>query len=71
MFPRSAVGSVIGIGGMAGSVSATLFATFAGYTLQLTHSYAMLFAICASTYLISFLILVLLVPGLKKVEFPA
>jgi ACS family hexuronate transporter-like MFS transporter len=71
MFPRSAVGSVIGIGGMAGSVSATLFATFAGYTLQLTHSYTILFAISASAYLTAFLILVLLVPGLKKVELTA
>ncbi|MGD0520856.1 MAG: MFS transporter [Terracidiphilus sp.] len=71
MFPRSAVGSVIGIGGMAGSVSATLFATFAGYTLQLTHNYTILFAISASAYLTAFLILVLLVPGLKKVELVA
>jgi len=71
MFPRSAVGSVIGIGGMAGSISATLFATFAGYTLQLTHNYTILFAISASAYLTAFLILVLLVPGLKKVEFAA
>jgi ACS family hexuronate transporter-like MFS transporter len=69
MFPRSVVGSVIGIGGMAGSISATLFATFAGYTLQLTHSYATLFAISASAYLTAFLIIVLLAPGLKKVEF--
>jgi ACS family hexuronate transporter-like MFS transporter len=71
MFPRSAVGSVIGIGGMARSVSATLFATFAGYTLQLTHNYTILFAISASAYLTAFLILVLLVPGLKKVELVA
>jgi ACS family hexuronate transporter-like MFS transporter len=69
MFPRSAVGSVIGIGGMAGSLSATLFATFAGYNLQLTHNYAILFAIAATAYLTAFLILVLLAPGLKKVEF--
>ena len=31
MFPRSAVGSVTGIGGMAGSVGGILIATFAGY----------------------------------------
>jgi hypothetical protein len=56
---------------MAGSVSATLFATFAVYTLQLTHNYTILFAISASAYLTAFLILVLLVPGLKKVELVA
>ena len=46
MFPRSAVGSVTGIGGMAGSVGGFLLATFAGYILQMTHSYASLFVDC-------------------------
>ncbi len=71
MFPRSAVGSVTGIGGMAGSVGGFLLATFAGYILQLTHSYASLFAIAASAYLLALFIMVLLAPGLKKVEFVA
>jgi ACS family hexuronate transporter-like MFS transporter len=68
MFPRSAVGSVTGIGGMAGSAGGALFATFAGYNLQMTHSYAILFAIAASAYLIALFIMNLLAPGLKKVE---
>jgi len=71
MFPRSAVGSVTGIGGMAGSVGGFLLATFAGYILQLTHSYASLFAIAASAYLVAFAIVLVLAPGLKKVEFVA
>jgi hypothetical protein len=33
MFPRSAVGSVTSIGGMAGSVGGILIATFAGFIL--------------------------------------
>ena len=71
MFPRSAVGSVTGIGGMAGSVGSILLATFAGYILQMTHSYASLFAIASSAYLVALLIIVLLAPGLKKVEAAA
>jgi ACS family hexuronate transporter-like MFS transporter len=67
MFPRSAVGSVTGIGGMAGSVGGFLLANYAGYILQLTHSYASLFGIAASAYLIAMLILVSLAPGLKRV----
>jgi len=67
MFPRSAVGSVTGIGGMAGSVGGFLLANYAGYILQLTHSYATLFAIAASAYLIAMLILVSLAPGLRRV----
>jgi ACS family hexuronate transporter-like MFS transporter len=68
MFPRSAVGSVVGIGGMAGSAGTVLFAFFAGHVLQLTHSYASLFGIAASAYLLALTVLYLLAPGLKKVE---
>jgi len=68
MFPRSAVGSVTGIGGMAGAAGGALLINYAGYILQLTHSYATLFAIAASVYLIAMLILVTLAPGLRRVE---
>jgi len=69
MFPRRAVGSVVGIGGMAGSFGSAIFAFFAGHVLQLTHSYASLFGISASAYLVALIVLSLLAPGLKKVEF--
>jgi ACS family hexuronate transporter-like MFS transporter len=71
MFPRSAVGSVVGIGGMAGSIGSALFAFYAGHVLQLTHSYSSLFAIAASAYLLALSILALMAPGLKKVELGA
>jgi ACS family hexuronate transporter-like MFS transporter len=66
MFPRSAVGSVTGIGGMAGAAGGALMVNYAGYILQLTHSYATLFAIAASAYLVALLILVTLAPGLRR-----
>jgi MFS transporter, ACS family, hexuronate transporter len=69
MFPQSAVASVVGIGGMAGSVGSALFAFFTGHVLQLTHSYASLFAIAAGAYLLALLLVCLLAPGLRKVEF--
>jgi ACS family hexuronate transporter-like MFS transporter len=71
MFPRSAVGAVVGIGGMAGSVGSALFAFFAGHILQLTHSYAVLFGIASSAYLLALIVMYLLAPGLKKVEVAA
>jgi ACS family hexuronate transporter-like MFS transporter len=71
MFPRSAVGAVVGIGGMAGSVGSALFAFFAGHILQLTHSYGILFGVASTAYLLALIILYLLAPGLKKVEFAA
>src|ERR1700731_407111 len=71
MFPGGAVGAVVGIGGRAGSAGSALFAFFAGHILQLTHSYASLFGIASSSYLLALVILYLLAPGLKKVDFAA
>jgi len=71
MFPRSAVGAVVGIGGMAGSAGSALFAFFAGHILQLTHSYVILFSIASTAYLLALIALYVLAPGLKKVEFAA
>jgi len=71
MFPRSAVGSVTGIGGMAGSVGGVLLSTSAGYILQFTHSYASLFVLAATVYLLAFFVIIILAPGLRKVEVPA
>jgi len=71
MFPRSAVGSVVGIGGMAGAIGSAFFASFAGHILQLTHSYASLFGIAASAYLLALIVLCVLAPGLRKAELSA
>jgi MFS transporter, ACS family, aldohexuronate transporter len=68
MFPRTAVASVVGIGGMAGSAGSALFAFFAGHVLQLTHSYASLFAIAACSYLLALMVFCALAPGLKKAQ---
>src|SRR5271156_5397504 len=68
MFPRDAVGAVVGIGGMAGSVGGALLAFVTGHILERTHSYSILFVLSASVYLLALLIMRLLAPGLKKVE---
>lgn len=66
MFPRRVVGSVVGIGGMAGAVGGMLIAKIAGYVLEWTGSYFPLFIIAASTYLIALLVFHLLVPRLDE-----
>ena len=71
MFPRSAVGAVVGIGGMAGSAGGALLAFFTGHILQRTHSYSVLFILASTVYLLALLIMRLLAPGLRKVEFSA
>ena len=54
MFPRSAVGTVVGIGGAAGSVGGMVFAASAGLILQSTGSYLPLFIIAGTSYLMAF-----------------
>jgi len=66
MFPRRAVGSVVGMGGMAGAVGGMLFASATGYVLQRTNSnYVPIFVVCGSVYLIALLIIHRLVPHLE------
>ncbi len=71
VFPSSAVGSVIGIAGMAGSVGGTLLSVGAGWVLQVTGSYASLFVLAGSTYVLAWLGLQWLAPGLKRVKLEA
>ena len=65
MFPKQAVGSVVGLGGMAGAVGGMLLATSAGILLEWTGSYMTLFIISGSAYLVALLIMHLLVPKLE------
>jgi len=68
MFPRKAIGSVVGFGGMAGSVGGILLSNYAGYILDFTGSYMSLFIIAGLVYLIALLIFQLLVPKLDEVK---
>lgn len=69
MFPKKAVASVIGIGGMAGATGGMLFPIFSGRLLDnftaagnVTAGYTILFTICAFAYVITFAIHHLLAP---------
>ena len=65
MFPRRAVGSVVGIGGMTGAVGGMLIQTAAGLILYYTSSYLPIFVIAGGAYLVALLIMHLLVPRLE------
>ncbi len=71
MFPRTEVASVTGIGGTAGAIGGALIAMAAGFILQYMHTYAPLFYIAASAYLIAWVLITFLAPGLKKAEMAA
>lgn len=68
MFPRGAVGSVVGIGGTIGAIGGMMMAKFTGYVLQTTGSYTLIFAVAGSTYLIAITVVHLLSPRLARVE---
>jgi ACS family hexuronate transporter-like MFS transporter len=69
MFPRRAVGSVVGLGGMAGAVGGMLISILVGEILQRTGSYVLVFFMAGFTYLIAFVVIHLLVPRLEPVRF--
>ncbi len=71
MFPRAEVGSVTGIGGTAGAIGGALIAVAAGYILKYLHSYSPLFFVAASAYLVAWILITVLAPGLRKAEVAA
>ena len=68
MFPRSAVASVVGIGGMAGAVGGMLIAKTVGYVLDRTGSYWIPFLRAGLAYLTALAVIQLLVPRLQPIE---
>jgi len=68
MFPRRAVGSVVGIGGMTGAIGGMLIAKIVGYILQWTGSYFPVFVIAGSAYLVALLLIHFIVPRMEQAE---
>ena len=68
MFPRKAVGSVVGIGGTAGAIGGMFIAMLVGAILQSTKSYVPIFVMAGGAYLVALLIIHLLVPKLEPAK---
>lgn len=75
MFPKKAVASVTGIGGMAGAIGGLLIAAVAGLLLdhykligKVEVGYGILFVVCGTAYLVAWMVMHLLVPKFKKIE---
>ena len=71
MFPRRAVGSVVGFGGMAGALGGMFISIAAGEILQRTGSYVPIFMLAGFTYLAALLAIHLLVPRLEPAKLAA
>ncbi|HEX8308284.1 MAG TPA: MFS transporter [Allosphingosinicella sp.] len=68
LFPRKAVGAIIGIGGTIGAVGGMFMAKFTGWVLDATGSYMPMFVIAGSSYLVALLVIHLLVPRMEEAK---
>ncbi|OGX87035.1 hypothetical protein BEN47_12015 [Hymenobacter lapidarius] len=75
MFPKRVVGSVIGLGSMAGSVGGMLFPLLVGYLLDtakaagnINTGYNIIFLICGSAYLLAWLAMHFFAPRMEPVQ---
>jgi MFS transporter, ACS family, hexuronate transporter len=68
MFPRVAVGSVVGIGGMAGAVGGMLMSKYNGYILDAFGSYQPIFALAGGAYIVAIALVHFLSPRLGRVS---
>jgi MFS transporter, ACS family, hexuronate transporter len=75
--PKKVVSSVVGIGGVSGSIASTLFPILVGSLLayyknrgNISAGYNILFIICGCTYFLAWLIIQLLTKRLKPFESP-
>ncbi len=75
MFPKHAVASVVGIGGMAGGLGGVLITKMGGWLFdyygalgQLSTGYTIMFALCAVAYLVAWSVMKLLVPRYKIIS---
>ena len=77
MFPKSSVGSVVGIGGMAGGLGGVLVSKTGGWVFdyygaqgQIQTGYSIMFAGCALAYLIAWCVMKFLVPSYSRISAP-
>lgn len=75
MFPKSSVGSVTGLGGMAGAIGGIIIARLAGLLFDhykglgnIEAGYFIMFLICALAYLVAWSVMHLLVPRMKEIK---
>jgi ACS family hexuronate transporter-like MFS transporter len=75
MFPKRAIGSVIGIGGMAGGLGSIALSKSAGLLFDyykglnnIQQGYYIVFVFCGAAYVIGWVIMHFLVPRMKRIE---
>jgi MFS transporter, ACS family, hexuronate transporter len=67
VFPKQAVGTVVGIGGTAGAIGGMLMAKYAGWVLDGIGSYTPIFIVAGTVYILALIVVHTLSPRLKPV----
>jgi ACS family hexuronate transporter-like MFS transporter len=68
LFPKTAVATIVGLGGMAGAIGGMFIAKFAGWTLEASGSYVPLLLFAGVTYLVTLGIIHLLTPRMEPLR---
>lgn len=68
IYPKNAVGTIIGMSGFAGAVFGALSASFVGLILQVTGSYTLIFIIASSMYMVAWLTLKVFIPRIEPIK---
>jgi MFS transporter, ACS family, hexuronate transporter len=68
IYPKYAIGSVVGLIGFAGAVGGALSASFIGLLLETTGSYFLIFLFAASVYIVNWLVIKIFIPEVKPVK---
>jgi len=68
VFPKQAVGSVVGIGGTAGAVGGMLMSKYAGWVLDSIGSYTPIFVVAGTVYLLALAVIHALSPRMRAVR---
>jgi len=68
IYPKNAVGSVVGLSGFAGAIGGILFSAAVGLILEFTGSYYVIFGFASIAYLLCWLSLHLMIPDHQKIE---
>lgn len=68
IFPRRAIGSIVGIGGFFGAMGGFVLQLSAGWLKQQSGNFIALFAIAAAAYLLALLVIQILIPQIKPVQ---
>ena len=68
IFPKSIVGSMVGLTGFVGAMGGALAASFIGLILEVSHSYFIIFVIAASMYFLAWGTLNLFITRIKSIS---